>query len=262
MLKTFKILLLALVLSLALPTNAYADTEDSTATVSINTTTPTNGVAPVNPDNPTIDRVIPNGSTAPIDVLNPATGNTGPFTIDTVPSFVFQELNGSTYTDPILASGQKTLYTSYTTPYVQVSDRRGLGTGWKLALKATEMSAYSDATTQIVGAPKIPFTLNLVTETTNPIGQRGFALGSHVVALAPDTPAASYTIAGTTTPTDTRILAAQIGKGSGTWILRFKGADQGTSLSLNTDLARKNGTTDVTMYKSTLTWTLSDAPGQ
>ena len=267
-----KIGLVAMILLVAIPTKVHAASEDeetTNGTVIVDTTTPNDSVLPVKPNNPTViedDR----------DPLNPATGNIGALTIDTVPFFEFKEYVGTEFVNPKMTTGMKTLYTSIApstalddyVQYIQVSDRRGSGKGWQLDVKATAMNPYTKSGsnyTLITGTPailSIPFIMNLKPATQHPIAQKGYPLNGHLTSIQPELPTlvnGGIEVTSATTG-GVKVLSAGENFGMGTWLLRLEGGSAGTSLQFNTDLVRKNGQENTILYKSDITWELHSLP--
>ncbi|MDT2595666.1 WxL domain-containing protein [Enterococcus dongliensis] len=94
-------------------------------------TEPTGPVDPVKPTDPT-------KPVEPADPTNPGTGQSGPLSLDVVPTLPFgtHEIGNGTQTYTV--DGSKNA-----TPYLQVSDRRGVGTdgqaqGWNVTVKVSD----------------------------------------------------------------------------------------------------------------------------
>lgn len=170
------------------------------------------------------------GPVDPVDPTQPGTGNTGPLTIDTVPDFAFGE-------HEVTGSSQKYTSTNTGVPYLQVSDRRGVGVdgkaqGWVVDVS---MSEFSDGTTTLPGT-KLSIGTGIVDASDTNTNADGFPAAS-AVDLSPATAAAT-------------ILTAEKGKGLGTWLEAF----DPTTVNLTVPQQAKGA------FESTLTWTISAAP--
>lgn len=124
------LLLSTVVLSGLAATPAFA-AEPATTKGDITFTEPTGSVDPVDPTDPTkpVD---------PVDPENPETGQAGPLTLDVVPNLPFgsHEIESGTKSYSVDA-------TQNDTPYIQVSDRRGVGTdgqaqGWNVTVSVSD----------------------------------------------------------------------------------------------------------------------------
>ena len=123
-------LLLSTLLLGGLATPAFAEGQ-ATSKGDITFTEPTNTVEPLNPTDPS-------KPVEPADPENPATGQTGPLTLDVVPELPFgtHEIESGTKMYQVDASKNDT-------PYLQVSDRRGVGAdgqaqGWNVTVSVSD----------------------------------------------------------------------------------------------------------------------------
>ncbi|PGS48315.1 WxL domain-containing protein [Bacillus sp. AFS041924] len=196
----------------------------------------TPGSGPVTPVDPT-DPQNPLEPTGPTDPTDPPTGETGPLTLDYVSSVQFgsQEISS---TDQIYASISKK-------PFIQVSDRRGTGGGWKVTAKASKFN--NGESESLLGA--------VVT----------FKNGSVVTPGGGTNPTPIQTITlNTDGTTESAVVTAENGSGLGTWITRWLGptpdVDDG-ELNNNVTLKIPGGSATVGNHEATITWTLVDAPG-
>ncbi|GKQ43305.1 hypothetical protein RD055328_12280 [Companilactobacillus sp. RD055328] len=182
--------------------------------------------------------------TDPVDPTDPGTGNDGPLSLDTVPSYDFgsKALEGgdTIFNTPkvLLADG------TYADKdgHVQVTDKRGTGAGWKLTVK------------YVAGADGSATTTNEAWTSTD---------GLHIKGALLELPAATWlntndeavgapdlTKAASITDADVDYASASKDLGMGTWI--------GTVTSANVKLTVPQGN-KVGDYKANLQWTLTDA---
>lgn len=157
------------------------------------------------------------------------TGNTGPLTIDYASSLDF----GSH--DIEVAAQTYTLQTPET-PYVQVSDRRGTQEGWELNVQASN------------------FTLDGV----NTLDGAALSFGQGDVRSNLDQPLeaepTTYPVQTLVTGGDAQtVTSADAGEGIGTWLTVWDNNE--------VELFIPQGAASPGTHTSTLTWTLTDAPG-
>lgn len=216
------------------PTLAAAESttsmQKSTGQVTLKPGSPTGPVAPVNPDG--------SGNPFPGDPLDPGnegTGSQGQLTLDYVSNLKFkqQQVTGAfiqaTATNP--------------RAFVQVSDRRGTGTGWSLLLKPEPLVGQQDAT-KLTQA-----TLSLGTSYFLPSENSGQVNYPSVVA-ANALPIGSYSLVA-----QAQDVPAQP-QGVGTWLLRLN-TQTATPTSLN---VLASAVTRQQTYQGTLSWLLTDTP--
>jgi len=128
------------------------------------------------------------------------------------------------------------------TPFVQISDNRGLNSGWNLTVKQDSQFKTQDGKA-LKGAYvqfKAPFLQNM----------DGKDISSTIM---PDE--AKLTADGTSMP----IITAQPGSGQGMTYGLF-GTDQGDGTTDGTQMVVQGGTALAGQYKTTLTWALSSVP--
>ena len=204
------------------------------------TSSVTNGkITFVDPDD-AVDPVDPTDPENPVDTPdpnNPGTGQTGPLTLDVAPNLYFGEhklgTGGSTYQamkDP--ASSEDLEYH----PYLQVSDRRGVGTdnkamGWVVTVATTE---FKNGDQPLKGA----FLSFGTSEVTHPAATTGTAPAGTTIANLNNTTGA------------TTIFSAAKDAGLGTWLSVYN--PENVTLTAPTP---SKGT-----FTATLTWTISAAP--
>lgn len=167
----------------------------------------------------------------PADVQDPAeddqiTGSTGPLTIDYVSNLDFG-------THEIDVAEATYLLDTPETPYVQLSDRRGTQAGWNLSVQASTFT--NDGVDTLNGAFLSFNNGDVRTNLDN---------------VTPPTTTDFQVTAGGDAATVTN--AAQ-GEGIGTWLTVWNNPD--VSLTIPQGAASEG------VHTSTLTWTLSDAPG-
>ncbi|EHL2520593.1 WxL domain-containing protein, partial [Listeria monocytogenes] len=104
---------------------AFAVTSEGDSKATVKFKAGTGVVNPVDPENPTkpIDPLDPSNPT------DPGTGNTGSLTLDYVSSVNFGEHEVSSTEQSYSSTSRK--------PFIQISDRRGTGAGWKVTATAT-----------------------------------------------------------------------------------------------------------------------------
>lgn len=220
--------------SLLAPLSVFA-AEDSTTTnptptVKAPTTTgdvtfnkPDDNVKPVDPTDP---------SKPGTDPDNPGTNQTGPLTLDAAPNLSFGTHD--------IASGSQT-YNAVTpkTPFVQASDRRGLGTdgqaqGWNVTVA---MSDFTNASKQVLPGASLAFASASVKGATTTQGTAPTSLD-----------VASLSSASGATP----LLKADKGQGAGTWVSVY----DPNNIKLTVPQAAAGN------FTSTLSWTINASPVQ
>ena len=217
---------------------------------------------PVDPENPDpTDPITPVDPTDPTKPL-PPTGNKGPLSLDFASAFYFGEQKITSAAGDYKAAAQlvqeKDETFTETTNYVQVTDNRGdVAKGWTLSVKQNGQFV-TESKKELTGSE-----LKFADANGNSIGD--LALSPTVTkdfSLVPDA--------------EQEIAKAENGNGSGTWVIRF-GQDS-TLADKNTVTGKYNDETkkvnsEVTLgvpagtqrlketYKTSLTWTLKDVPG-
>ncbi|WP_165003761.1 MULTISPECIES: WxL domain-containing protein [unclassified Enterococcus] len=184
-------LLVSTILLGGLATPVFAEGE-AKSTGDITFTEPTDTVEPLDPTDPT-------QPVEPEDPENPATGQTGPLTLDVVPNLPFgtHEIESGTKTYPVDAAKNDS-------PYLQVSDRRGVGAdgqaqGWNVTVSVSD---FLNGTQKLEGAE-----LNFGTATSKSTPDND--------STAPQ----SQTITGLSSASAaTPIFVADKDQGLGTWL--------------------------------------------
>lgn len=196
----------------------------------------TEGSGPVTPVDPT-DPATPLEPIGPTDPTDPPTGETGPLTLDFVSSVQFgsKEVSSS---DQVYSSTSKK-------PFIQVSDRRGTGAGWKVTAKASKFT--NGASESLPGA--------VLTFKNGSVVTPGSGTGP--------TPAQTITL-NTDGLTESSVVTAEAGTGLGTWLTRWLGPNPDVNdgaVNNNVTLQIPGGTATVGNHEAIVTWTLVDAPG-
>lgn len=177
---------------------------------------------PDNPENPT----------------DPPTGNTGPLTLDYVSSVHFgkQEIQGQTmiYESTLLR------------PFIQISDRRGTGAGWTVTAQASE------------------FKTDGVTEATLPGSVLYFKNGVADSACNSEPPIPNQIVKLPAGGEEAVVITAQENTGLGTWVNRWFPSLNRENMELNDNVVLEipGGTATTGVHEATITWTLTDGPGQ
>lgn len=162
------------------------------------------------------------------------TGQTGPLTLDFVSNLEFGIHE--------VEIAEKVYESKTMTPYIQVSDRRGLGSGWNVTAQASSFSSDGAAT-----LPGAFLTL-----------RNGEAL-TNLKDLA--SPTVNQNIELYTNGEAINIVTANENEGLGSWITRWLPSAEAT-LNDHATLTIPQAAASPGRHVSTLTWTLTDAPGQ
>lgn len=207
---------------------------------------PTSPIDPTNPD--------PNNPVKPVDPTNPNgpnPGTAGPLSIDFASSLDFGK-NKITNKDETYFANAQELEDGRSVPnYVQISDQRGSNAGWTLTVKQ-EGQLSNDATQnkELTGA-----------EIKLGSGQ---AVSNAEAMAEPTTSDITLDPSGAVS----KVMTAKAGAGAGTWVDRFGTVE---TVDVNGESLQKNKAVTLTVpgktpkdavkYKTELTWTLSDVPG-
>lgn len=221
-------------------------------------TDPTNPVNPIDPD--------PENPVNPVDPTDPdgpQPGTQGPLSIDFASSFDFgvnkiSNKNEVYYARAQAYSNEDGSQSELTTPnYVQVTDNRGNNAGWTLTVKQNGQFK-NDATlnSELTGAQ---ITLISPTVSSNAAG---------VTA-----PVATTSIALDANGTEAVVMSAATNAGAGTWVNYWGEVETVTEQDENGQEIQADvtkavalsvpGSTpkDAVSYTTTLTWSLTDVPG-
>lgn len=196
-------------------------TANSEATVTFTADTePTTPVDPEDPDQPIVD---------------PGTGMEGPLSIDYVPYLDF---------DSHVITGEiETYQVKDTRTHIQVTDKRGTGSGWKVSAALSDFVATTDATKKLHGAVVNFGNVSAVTTTGN-------------LSPAPAISNFSLTAGGASSV----VADATADKGMGIWVERWFASDLSATSNDHVKLTVNTADAYAKTYKATLTWTLSTAP--
>ena len=197
--------------------------EDSEATIRFSVEEPPTIIDPENPGQDNDDQS--------------GTGQTGSLTLDYVPNLDFGSHELSVAEETYEARDPK--------PFVQVTDRRGTGAGWNLTVQASSFSTGGLGLQESLPGARLTFT-------------DGEAVSRLSSLLAPNV---ANPIVVNTGGDATRVTTAIPGQGLGSWVTRWlkeEGADTNSKVELTVPQAAATPGS----HTSTLTWTLTDAPGQ
>lgn len=187
---------------------------------------------PDNPDNP-------DGS-GPVDPDQP--GTEGPLSIDFASTFKFGKQNITSQDATYFAESQKFKDDSERPNYVQVTDNRGTESGWTLQVKQNgQLTSENDH--ELTGAA---ITVN------------NAAISTGSSSAKPSQVKSSFTL----TPDEAvQVVGAQEGEGAGTYYYKF-GDTEANNIDKSVELFVPGSTTKYAeTYATSLTWTLSDIPG-
>ncbi|MFG5456289.1 WxL domain-containing protein (plasmid) [Enterococcus faecalis] len=213
-------------------TGVYVQAEESGAPLSAKSNVSVSFVGddrastqPINPANPD-EQAIPD----PGDPKNKGTGASGPLSIDYVTNFNFgnQQISNVVKNYSPLAKQ----------PRIQVTDKRGVDSGWEVQARITQFKSTDGSATELKGAK---FTL-----VTSDNGIMSNSENKSSLPSAPNTL--------TLTDSNQSVLKAK-GDGDtglGTWINNYDGQ--------NTQLTVYPGTQKAKSYSAAITWDLSNGP--
>lgn len=201
-------------------------------------TDPTNPVDPTNPTNP----ITP---VDPTDPSGPNPGTNGPLSIDYASSFDFGEQQITSVTKTYQAVAQKYKDKDDAEQegpnFVQVTDNRGLESGWTLTVK--QDAQFKSTSGKVLTGAKITLkngTVVTASDSAKPTGYTPIAL--------------------TTDGSEAKVMSATDKQGAGTYLLSW--GTNATTGATSVDLEVPGATTKYAeIYKTTLTWSLTDVPG-
>lgn len=209
-----------------------ADSSTGESTAIIKFVAPTDSPPVLDPDDPTEPYdPDPNDPTTPQD---PPTDESGALTLDYVSSLDFGE--------QVVSSETKIYESTVLKPFIQVSDRRGTAAGWTVTAQASHFKD-GDETDSLSGA-KITL---LNGESISPSQ-----------AAAPTPVSEVELIAGGDASI---VVTAAEQTGMSTWITRWYPSET-TGLNNHVLLEIPGGVATLGNHTATITWTLTDAPGQ
>ena len=221
-------------------------------------TDPTN---PVNPENPDPEK--PVNPVDPTDPDGPNPGTNGPLSIDYASSLDFGVNKISNKNETYYARAQTylnddgTAATLKTANYVQVTDNRGNNAGWRLTVKQNGQFKNENTLNQELTGSVIKLTEPTV--KSNAVG---------VTAPVP-----TETIALDANGSEAIVMTAAAQSGAGTWVNAWGAVETVREIDSNGQEVESaitkaisltvpgNTPKDAVSYETTLTWTLSDTPG-
>lgn len=228
----------------------YERTKSSDSNVNfIPSTGPTKPIDPTDPTNPDPEEPEP-----------PKEGTDGPLSIDYASDFAFGTQEITTEDKTYLSKPQTYKESDKLTPtYVQVTDKRGSNAGWSLNLKQDHQFQSEGAQNEFIEGAELHFLEGEA--VTNGTGKKPSV---HEAKL--DATDGAYS----------KVMTAQVNEGTGTWAAMFGGAeglvdeevlnadgetvtekrDKGVTLSIPGSTQ-----TDAKEYSTTLTWQLTNEPG-
>lgn len=218
--------------------------DGATSEATIQFTSPSDSVSPVNPENPSE----PNPDA---EDQGTVTGEAGDLTLDFVADISFGAEN-------TISSSEKTYYSTTQRPYIQVSDRRGTGEGWDVIASASE---FTDSSGNTLRGAVLGFTgTEAVSDSTynDPVINAPTTDDFEIITGPEGTEPA---VANATPDTESMETA----KGVGTWVMRWLNpnleTDPNSTSNTNVYLTVPGGAaTSNSQYTSTITWTLTAGP--
>lgn len=221
------ILLSALVLTVFAFNNSQAINaeEESTSTGATITftgdnTDPTGPVDPTDPDKPG---------------TGPGTEMEGPLSLDYVPEMGFgtQEITGDVETYDLVGLQ----------PYIQVTDKRGTGAGWKVSVSLTAFN-NNDSSKSFDGVIKFKNAETLTTTGNNSVS-----------------PTASNPVTITSGQGEQKLVGTTASnQGMGTWITRWFPTESEATSNDSVQLTVNTVNVSTDSYKANLNWIISNAP--
>jgi len=218
---------------------------------------------PVDPENPDPDK--------PVDPIDPTTddgkpqpGTDGPLSIDYASSFDFGVNKISNQTQTYYARAQKFMGTDgkvsdmFRPNYVQVSDNRGTNGGWTLKVKQNGQFTNSNTLNKTLTGSAITLTKPVIDSSTTGVTAPKFS--NDTMILDPN-------------GAQSTVFSATKDAGAGTWVNAWgsattatekneKGEDVSADINKEVSLNVPGKTPkDNVTYSTTLTWSLSDTPG-
>ncbi|MDQ0363293.1 WxL domain-containing protein [Breznakia pachnodae] len=202
--------------------NAEEESTSTGATITFkgDNTDPTNPVDPTDPDNPG---------------TGPGTGMEGPLSLDYVPEMTFgtQEITGNVETYDL----------TNLQPYVQVTDKRGSGAGWKVSVSLTSFQ-NTDASKSFDGV------------ITFKNGETATTTGNNSVS-----PTASNPVTITSGNSEQKLVGTTAAnQGMGTWVTRWFPTENDATLNDSVQLTVNTANVSTDSYKANLNWIISNAP--
>lgn len=217
--------------SLLVGTQVSAGINEAGSKATIKTIPGDGATAPVDPDNPD----------QPLDPLNPdegtATDNEGPLTIDYIPHLNFGH-------DIKIETKQMVVnLKNETTPFAQVTDKRGNGQGWTLKASLSQFTA-GDSGRTIKGADIEFRQPEVITSTSNVLPED-----------APTAKSQTFEAGGQSKV----LMMAQKDQGRATWLVKYP-KEKGVENSHIRFTAPAASLDANTFYQAAITWELYDGP--
>lgn len=192
--------------------------EDSDVDISFEAgTDPVNPVDPENPEEET---------------GGPGTGQPGPLSLDFVPELGFGDAHQ-------VSTTTKNYPTITARPYIQISDLRGTGSGWKVT---ASLSSFKNETSDTLNGAYITLS-------------NGEAVSAATGVAAP-TPSQNVRLTSDDEDTPVITAAAETLAGRGTWVNRWFTPGGDTHITLTVPAAAAT----IGQHTAVITWTLHDAP--
>ncbi|WP_195957292.1 WxL domain-containing protein [Enterococcus gallinarum] len=211
---------------------------------------PTKPVDPTDPEKP-VDPV------DPTDPDGPNLGTAGPLSIDFASSFQFGNQKITSETMDYYAKLQEFTSGSAGPNYVQVTDNRGNNAGWRLTVKQNGQFKNENTLNQELTGSVIKLTEPAVKSN----------------ALGVTAPVPTETITLDASGSEAIVMTAAAQSGAGTWVNAWgavetvrendsNGQEVESAITKAISLTVPGNTPkDAVSYETTLTWTLSDTPG-
>ncbi|CAD5900222.1 WxL domain-containing protein [Carnobacterium maltaromaticum] len=206
---------------------------------------------PTDPVDPT-DPTVPVDPIDPTDPEGPNPGTAGPLSIDFASSVVFGKNKISNANQTYFADAQELKDGRFVPNYVQVTDTRSGNLGWTLTVQQEGQFTNATAVNKVLTGSVIKLADGAVSSSsTSPA-----AVAAPTITLDPS-------------GASSLVMSAKAGSGWGTWLNYFGDVTEETIAE--DEVVQKNkaitldvpGSTpkDAVQYKTELTWTLSDTPG-
>lgn len=208
-----------------------SETSEATVTFEEN-----NGVPSlINPDSP---------KTEFPDEEEKGTENTGPLSLDNVPSIEFGANNEISATEKKYSALSKDY-----SPFVQVTDNRGTGAGWQLSASFSEFSSVGQGDEEtkrsLPGAEIILSNGGIVTNGSQSIQPTSGNNDKDFITL---------------TEENTAIMSAGIDEGMGSWAMVWSDTNEAALVNENIQLKVPGGVAMKDTYTATITWSLTTGP--
>lgn len=173
------------------------------------------------------------------------TNRTGPLSLDNVPVIEFGDDNEISATEKNYSAVSKDF-----SPFVQVTDNRGTGTGWDLAASLSGFSSVgqeADGETKktLPGAEIILSDGEIVTNGSQSIRPTSGNSNDNIITLTEDS---------------TAIMSAGENGGMGSWAMVWSDTDVSSGVNPNIQLKVPGGIAMEDTYTATITWSLTTGP--